>query len=85
MSDYTDFEEIKEEEKGTEYSHTSKDIKADIDKIMGVKSKDTSKINIRATLVGAVVGGGIAVYSGWKVWLGIVVGALIGGVVNKKY
>lgn len=39
---------------------------------------------MRATLIGAVVGGGVAMYKGWRVWLGVVVGALIGGVINNN-
>jgi len=91
MSNFVDFEEVKEEvknpnEKG--YDQMPKDVKKDIEKIMGGNLgsdlKKTSVIDMRATLIGAVVGGGVAIYKGWRVWMGVVVGALIGGVINKN-
>jgi len=90
MSDYVAYEEVNEiknpNEKG--YDKMPKDVKGDIDKIMGGSLgsdlKKTSVVDMRATLVGAVVGGGVSVYKGWRVWLGVVVGALIGGVINKN-
>jgi len=90
MSNYVDYEEVDEiqnpNEKG--YDSMPNNVKKDIDKIMGGNLgsdlKKSSAVDMRATLIGAVVGGGVAIYKGWRVWLGVVVGALIGGVINNN-
>ncbi len=90
MSNYVDYEEVDEiqnpNEKG--YDSMPNNVKKDIDKIMGGSLgsdlKKSSAVDMRATLIGAVVGGGVAIYKGWRVWLGVVVGALIGGVINNN-
>ena len=90
MSDYVAYEEVDEIENPNDkgYDKMPKDVKKDIDKIMGGNLgsdlKKTSVVDMRSTLVGAVVGGAVSVYKGWRVWLGVVVGALIGGVINKN-
>jgi hypothetical protein len=90
MSEYVDFKEAEEvknpNEKG--YEEMPNKVKKDIDKIMGGNLgsdlKKTSAVDMRSTLIGAVVGGGVSMYKGWRIWLGVVVGALIGGVINKN-
>ena len=91
MSDYVDYKEVGDDTENPDvkrYKEMPKDVKKDIDKIMGgnlgKELKKTSAVDMRATLIGAVVGGGVSVYKGWRIWLGIVVGALIGGVINKN-
>ena len=90
MSKYVDFQEVKEVENPNEkgYDTMPTNVKKDIEKIMGGNLgsdlKKTSAVDMRATLVGAVLGGGVSMYKGWRIWLGVVVGALIGGVINKN-
>ena len=94
MSEYVEYEDIEDitddiqEPKKKAYEKMPKEVKEDIEKIMGgnlgKELKKSSAIDMRATLLGGVIGGGVAMYKGWKVWLGIVVGALIGGVINKN-